>query len=109
MLPKAAVEALKSVGLEMAAAGPAGAAAGGTPAAHAGSGSEDGDQAQAAEGGLVEEQLAEAAAEGEDSAEAEALAVKPEHLPDLWAQELEAWSMLLDGSALNEHMEVSTC
>lgn len=92
LLPEAvtavATKALQKVGVEVAAAG----AADGSEAAQAAAEAQEGDGDGGVGTGGVE-LVAEAA-------------VTPEVLPDLWQQELEAWSMLLDGSALNDHMEV---
>lgn len=93
LLPEAATAALSrvlpAVGIEVAVAGSA-----------------DEEQAAAEAEAAVEAAVQAEAAEGGSSGAAAAAAVTPELLPEIWAQEREAWSQLLDGSALSEHMEV---
>lgn len=67
--------------------------------------------------GSTDEEAAASAAEaaeagGEGAAEAlgaAAEAVTPDALSEIWEQERQAWSVLLDGSGLSEHMEVGGC
>ncbi|PSC72147.1 Phospholipase A(1) chloroplastic [Micractinium conductrix] len=91
MLPEMATKALAKVGIEVAASGSA------EEAAVVAEASASLDAAAAGiSGSRGGEGLAQAAM---------VAAVTPDTLEDWWQQEVEAWSMLLDGSALNEHME----
>jgi hypothetical protein len=80
MLPASAADVLKKVGIEIAVA--------------------------ASDDEAVEEVLASIAESSEEDEVpvGPGVAITHEHLPDLWQQELEAWSMLLDGSALDNHV-----
>lgn len=87
VLPAAATQALAKVGIEVAAAG--------STAEHA----------AALEEAATEEMAVAAASSGAVGAAA-AAAISPDALDEIWAQEWEAWGLLFDGSALDEHMEV---
>ena len=98
LLPDVATAALKKVGIEVAVAGSTdeAAAASAASAAEAGSGITEAGAPAAAEAG----------AQGGGAAEAAAAVVTPDALLKIWEEEQQAWSMLLDGSGLSEHMEV---
>ena len=95
LLPDVAAQALKNVGIEVLSSS---------------SREEDEEEAVAAIAAASAEISADgsvdAATTSPSSTPSAAVAIEPQHLPDLWQQELEAWSLLLDGSALNQHMEV---
>ena len=86
-----AAMALRKVGIEVAMAGSADEEAAATP-------SEMGE--------LGSSGTAAAESDGAAQAAAAADAVTPDALAEIWEQERQAWSVLLDGSGLSEHMEV---
>lgn len=83
LLPTAVTEVLTNVGIEIASTGNEEVAAAAAASVGGSSGS----------GGSMDSPPAEAG-------------VTPERLSEFWQQELDAWSMLLDGSSLDNHMEV---
>jgi hypothetical protein len=89
LLPDVAAQALKKVGIEVLSSS---------------STEEDEEEAVAAIAAASAEISADGSVDG--ATPGAGVAIEPQHLPDLWQQELEAWSLLLDGSALNQHMEV---
>lgn len=86
--------ALRKVGIEVAMAGSADEEAAATA-------SEMGE--------LGSSGTAAAESDGAAQAAAAADAVTPDALAEIWEQERQAWSVLLDGSGLSEHMEVGGC
>lgn len=82
LLPTAVTEVLTNVGIEIASTGNEEVAAAAAASVGGSSGS----------GGSMDSPPAEAG-------------VTPERLSEFWQQELDAWSMLLDGSSLDNHME----
>lgn len=94
LLPDVATEALKRVGIEVAASGDLGAEA---EAAAEAAASASADSRSDPGAGAAEAAAAAGAARP--------VALHPQQLPDLWEEERRAWALLLDGTAFGDHME----